>query len=117
MDLNIDNYNVEDILTILELDELTMENISEKIQYYLEKFINQTDLQNFFIKCKEKIESFYSEIEGFETIDTEESPYDIKYQSRTPAEQVDNWYTNEALSQGNAIQEDKITTRKQKINL
>ena len=38
MDLNINNYSIEELISILEIDDLTIENVIAKIQYYIDKF-------------------------------------------------------------------------------
>ena len=38
MDLNVENYSIEELISILELNDLTIENIISKIKYYIQKF-------------------------------------------------------------------------------
>ena len=35
MDLNIENYSIDELITILEIDDLSIENVISKIKFYL----------------------------------------------------------------------------------
>lgn len=62
MDLNIENYDVEELAAILNLRDLkiTKSKIKEKIQYFKKKH-TQPDYINFFTKAEEKILNYFDQ--------------------------------------------------------
>jgi hypothetical protein len=109
MDTNIDNYTVTELLIILDLDTIDHDQIIEKTNNYIEQFAEEDnpDMKNFFTDMQAKL------LQYSEDFDTSEEPVTIK----SAAEQTDNWWQNEALKQDDPIQNEKITDRKQKIDV
>ena len=98
-DLNIENYTVPELLTILDLDENSTENeINDATNKFIDRF-NRTgniDMVNFFQEMQTTLVSH---------VQNEEN------------KQTDEWYKNEALEQDNSIQKDKVTDRRQKVDI
>ncbi len=95
MDMNIDDYTNDEMLQILGLSgDATDDEIEERVDLYIEKFVNTPQKQNFFIQMK-------NELLGEEDL----------------AEQTDMWNNNEVLQQSDAIQSAKITDRVQKVDI
>jgi hypothetical protein len=111
VDTNIDNYTVSEMLTILDLDSIDPEKIESKTDYYINKFTkeNDPDMVNFFQDMKESL------LDYAEQLDSENEP--VTAELAPAKEQSENWYKNEVLHQKDSIQKNKITDRKQKINI
>lgn len=111
VDTNIENYTVSELLTILDLDNPDLDQINEKTDFYIEKFTKEKnpDMVNFFRDMKTELLTYIEELEN------EEDP--ITAELGPAREQSDNWYKNEALKQKDTVQKNKITERKQKINV
>jgi hypothetical protein len=111
VDTNIENYTVSELLTILDLDNPDAEQITEKTNEYIEKFTKEKnpDMVNFFRDMKAELLNYAEELYN------EEDP--ITAELGPAREQSDNWYKNEALNQKDSVQKNKITERKQKINV
>jgi len=116
IDTNIDNYTVSELLTILDLDTPDPDLISEKSDFYIDKFTkeNNADMVNFFQDLKESLLDYASQLENADEEDQEDP---VTAELKPAREQSANWYQNEALSQKDKVQKDKITDRKQKIRV
>ena len=133
IDTNINNYTVSELLTILDIDDPTVENITTATKKYIAKFMKEQkpDMISFFQDMQNELLQYATELE------TSDSPTTaIEY---SPAQkQTSNWWNNEALSQTAQLQNnttqtntqlkeartqqlqtqvDKITDRNQKINV
>jgi hypothetical protein len=89
--LNIDDYNIQELMEILDLEELNPTLIDQKTDTYIQKFNeeNNPDMANFFKEVREKLNDSYKE------------------------QTVENWFKNEyPLKQNQEIQNSKITSRK-----
>ena len=98
-DLNIENYTVPELLTILDLDENATENdINEATNKYIDKFnkTGNTDMVNFFQEMQTTL---------------------VSYVQNEDNKQTDEWYKNEALEQDDNTQKDKVTDRRQKVDV
>lgn len=115
MDLNIENYSIDELISILEIDDLTIENVVSKIKFYLYKFHTNNKMKDFFMNIKEKIIEFLQldEKENFQNI--EEGEEDDNNPSA--AEQQQQWFDREYLLQNDPTQDNKITERVQKIDV
>jgi len=114
MDLNINNYSIEELISILEIEDLTIENVISKIQYYIEKFHTNNNMKDFFMNIKEKIIDFLqlNNKENYENMEEQSQEF-----NDSPAEQQKKWFDREYLLQGNPIQDDRITQREQQIDV
>jgi len=124
MDLNIDNYSIDELCSILELNEITIENVLYKIQFYLQKFQQNINMKQFFINMKEKIINYLSKDtqEGFETLMDRYNKDKLNEETQNEnnddvAEQQQQWYDREYLLQNDMIENNKITDRIQKIDV
>ena len=109
IDTNIDNYTISDLLTILDIDQPSDENVRETTNSFIDRFTkeNKPEMTTFFLDMQSKLLDYVDELE------TSDEP--AEYQ---PAKkQTDNWWKNQALRQDSPVQNDKITERKQKIDV
>jgi len=109
IDTNIDNYTISELLIILDLESPDQEQVMQITNEYIQKFQDEDnpEMESFFIDVQEKLLSYSNELEDSN-----------KLASLLSAEkQTSNWWKNEALKQNNPIQNDKITERKQKIDV
>ena len=103
VDTNIDNYSIGDLLTILELDTPTEENVLESTSYYIKKFQKEGNdkMANFFQDVQDTLLMY---VEGLET--SKDAEYEPK------KKQADLWWENQqVLPQPDQVQRDKITDR------
>lgn len=112
IDYNVDNYTISELLTILDLDDPTSDNIINTTNNYIVQYSssneNRPELVLFFQDIQEKLLGYMHDLET-NGIDNEYSP-DTK--------QTDDWFKYQALPQdNNPIQKDKTTDRKQKIDI
>ena len=102
MDTNINNYTIAELSIILNLDNLSdTDEITQKTNEYITKYTEEgnDDMTNFFQSMQNVL------------LEYSESSNDIE-------EQVTKWSQNQALKQTkNQVQTDKITERKQKIDV
>ena len=108
IDTNVDNYTMSELLTILNLDaNPTAYEVNEKTDFYIEKFTEEgnEELVHFFIDMQNTLLQY---IENVDNNDTENTP---------TAKQTNNWFENEVLKQDDPLQNEKITNRKQKIDV
>jgi hypothetical protein len=114
MDLNINNYSIEELISILEIEDLTIENVISKIQYYIEKFHTNNNMKDFFMNIKEKIIDFLqlNSKENYENMEEQSQEF-----NDSPAIQQKKWFDREYLLQDNPIQDDRITQREQQIDV
>ena len=107
-DTNIDNYTIPELLTILDLEnDPTSEEVIQKTDFYIEKFKaeNNEEMVNFFTDMQNTLLQY---VEDNNDDENEKNP---------TARQTKDWYENEALKQSNPQQREKITERKQKIDV
>jgi hypothetical protein len=109
LDTNINNYTVPEMLSILGLGN---DPTDEDITNTTNTFINQAnksgnpDISNFFQDMQTTLLSYN---DGDENGDENENSGDNG--------QADEWYQNEALEQSDSVQKDKITNRRQKVDI
>ena len=111
LDTNINNYTVPEMLSILGLGN---DPTDEDITNTTNTFINQanksgnTDISNFFQDMQTTLlSSNNGDDNGDENGD--ETPDDNG--------QTEEWYQNEALEQSDSVQKDKVTNRRQKVDI
>ena len=102
-DFNVNNYTINELLGIIELEDPTSDDIINKTNYYIKDFQKKkkTELVNFFQSIQTKLLDYMNQLET----------------SGTDAKQTEEWFKYEALPQNNPIQKDKITERIQKIDV
>ena len=103
IDTNIDNYTLPELLTILELDTPTEENVLESTNNYIKKFKKEGNetMANFFQDVQDTLLNY---VEGLDT--TEDAVYEPSKSQATL------WWNNQqVLPQPDKVQRDKITDR------
>ena len=103
IDTDINNYSIGDLLTILDLDTPTKQNITDSTNYYINKFQkeNKQEMATFFQDVQDELLEYVEELN---------TPQDATYEPTTTQE--DLWWRNEkVLPQPDQVQKDKITDR------
>ncbi len=93
--LNIDDYSIEDLKELLNIEDLTRDNIIEKSDVYINKFKSEGNekMQSFFESVQEILINFFNN------------------------KQTDDWWDDQNLIQKNQTQNNKRTDRKNKIKV
>jgi len=111
MDLNVDNYSQEDLLSLLDItdnQDITYDDIINATTPLINRYTseNNYDLANFFQQVQNQL---------LEDVDYDD-PENIQ---NTDTSQLGNLWQNQALSQKetNPVQADKVTDRKQQIEI
>jgi hypothetical protein len=102
IDTNVDNYSINDLMTILKLND-DLSQLEQKSNAYIQKFQkngNKT-METFFRDIQRKLVAYVSG----------SSNYSKDFN------QTDNWIHNEVLKQNDKTQTSKITERKDKIDV
>lgn len=109
IDTNIDNYTIPEMLTILSLEDIDVEQITEQTNEYIEKFTNEKkpDLVIFFKEMQSVLLNYAEELETS----------DAAVSSNSAKKQTSNWIENQYIKQTNSVQSDKVTDRKQQIDV
>jgi hypothetical protein len=110
IDTNVQNYTLSELMAILSLDEPDPDLIVKRTDEYIEQY-KKTDpqLSSFFLGVQNQLLNFASQFYDNNNDNIAEYPNAEK--------QINDWYQNENLTQNNSVQIDKITERKQKIEL
>ena len=105
---NIENYTITELLTILDLEYLDIDLITEKTNKYIEKFKSERNptMTLFFQEMQEILLNYVEELNAGKTASTNASE-----------KQTSNWIQNQVLKQTNNVQSDKITDRVQQIDV
>jgi hypothetical protein len=103
-DFNVNNYTINELLGIIELEDPTSDDIINKTNYYIKDFQKKKkpELVNFFQSIQTKLLDYMNQLSGTDDKSNKQTEEWIKYQ---------------ALPQNNPIQKDKITERSQKIDV
>jgi len=119
LDTNIDNYSVDDILQMLNLDntpnETTEYQVKDAANNIIVKMKNEgnTTIATFFEKALEKVlQNLFNDTTADD--DYNEDAENEQYDETT---QLGNWWKNEYPSQTNQTQTDKYTDRKQRVQI
>ena len=109
IDTNIENYTISELLTILNLEDFDVEQITEKTNQYIDKFTKEKkpEMISFFQEMQSVLLNY---AEDLETSDTAVS-------SNSANKQTDLWFQNQYIKQKNSVQSDKVTDRKQQIDV
>ena len=107
IDTNVENYSVVELMTILGLDYPDEDAIIDSSQKYIEKF----ELEE-----NEEMVHFFNDVQEA-LLEYAKNPEDGGYAFQPNVEQTDNWIQNQALKQDDPVQTNKITERKQKIDV
>lgn len=129
IDYNVDNYTISELLAILGLvfdfnlssDPVTEENIDNinsrvqtAVNRYKRQFVTQPQLVLFFQNIQTKVTQYTSQLS--DALQNDSLTMDVpEYVPNN--EQTNDWLSNQYLTQDDPVQTDKITDRKQKVNL
>jgi hypothetical protein len=107
MDTNVDNYTIDELMAILNLDDINNEQaIVTTTNLYIGKFTeegNQT-MALFFQNMQDVLLNY-------------SSTQNIKGKNKDTNQQTSQWLKNEYLQQTNKVQSSKVTDRRQKAEL
>jgi len=125
IDTNISNYTLSELLDIVGIDneDIDSEVIIEKTDSLIKQFKTKNpELADFFMDVQTQLLEFAKGLEYNEEIDTTGKIVVEGFGNNEaiyPAgeNQVNDWYTNQALKQSDENQYNKITQRKQKIDV
>lgn len=107
MDYDVDNYTIPELLNMFNINHPTGQNIRGILGGHIQHYRQTGDskMVNFLQNAQDKLTQYIIDM------DNEDSD------SSNNAEQTDEWYKNEALPQEDSTQADKITDRRQKIDV
>jgi hypothetical protein len=107
IDTNVENYTVSELMAILGISYPNEDEINEETQKYIDKYDEEgnDELVDFFENMRDAL------------IRYARSPNDGGYDFESANKQTDNWFGNQALKQKDSNQSDKVTERKQKIDV
>ena len=90
---NIEDYSIPELMNLIEIDDLTIKNITEKTNTYIQKFKGEGDsvMASFFEAVKSKLLDSLNE------------------------QTVDEWYTKQYLESNEPVQNIKLTSRNNKV--
>jgi hypothetical protein len=119
IDTDVNNYTIDELLSILNLDELNTDDIVKKTDELIARFNNEnnTKLSRFFQDVQTKLLQYETVNEKQTNITGDNNEIINPYQPNS--KQTNEWYKYEALPQSsnNQVQKDKITDRFQKIQV
>jgi hypothetical protein len=134
IDTNISNYTLSELLTIVDIgnDELDKETVISKTNKYINKFKTKNpEFANFFREVKEQLLQYVEDLENDNISDDDNNEFDTENKILVEGfgtmsneaiygageKQITDWYKNQNLTQNDKTQTDKITQRKQKIQV
>jgi hypothetical protein len=122
---NVSDYTLSELMAIVEIKDLTPSHIIENTKFYINKYKSKNpQLSVFFQDVQSQLLQYARGIEHKDDEDNEGKIIVEGFGSMTnnaiyPAgdKQVSDWYKNEVLTQSDQNQANKITDRKQKIQI
>lgn len=126
LDTNTTNYSLAELMAIAGIEEMDPEEIVVKTNRYIQQFKEKNpELSVFFHKIQSQLLQFATNLlptsnekdyyagveEGFTNLDAPDAEYP------EGEKQTQDWFENQYLQQKDENQNNKITQRKQKINL
>jgi len=131
IDTNINNYTLSELIAIAEIENFNKEEIIENTNKYIYKFQKKNpELSIFFQKIQNQLLDYN---DGLEFHNQEDNNYDDNSDEKITIEgfggmsneaiysagekQITDWFENENLTQKDKNQVNKITQRKQKIEI
>ena len=128
IDTNISNYTFSELLTIVDIqnDELNKDTVNSKTNKYIKKFKTKNpQLANFFREVKMQLLQYVDQLENEDSDHDDDDDFVTEGFGNMSNEaiygagdkQITDWYQNEALTQNDQNQTEKITQRKQKIGI
>jgi len=126
---DIADYTLSELMAIVEIEELTPEHIIENTNYYIRKYKNKNpELAVFFKQIQSELLLYAQGLEPDSDDDNNDDNEDkiivegfgsMTNDAIYPSgeKMVSDWYQNQNLTQSDKNQTEKITDRKQKIQL
>lgn len=125
IDTDVSNYTLSELMAIIELEDFNIDDIIENTNYLIKKYKNKNPAMSVFFKqVQSQLLQFAQGLEPDSEEDEENKiivegfgnmTNDAIYPSGE--QMVNEWYKNQNLTQSNTNQTNKITDRKQKIQL
>jgi hypothetical protein len=124
--MNISDYTLSELMAIIEIEDLTPSHIVENTNFYIKKYkVKDPKLSVFFQDVQSQLLQYAQGIDDNEPDNNDEGKIVVEsfgnmannaiYPSGD--KQISDWYQNENLTQSDKNQANKITDRKQKIQL
>jgi len=128
LDTNVSNYTLTELLSIVEInndEDINRDTILSKTNKLIEKFkYKNPDFAVFFKEIQSQLLQYVSGLEQHYNEDTTGKIGVEGFESMTDdainpegEEMINDWYTNQNLTQSDENQVDKITQRQQKIDV
>ena len=123
VDLDVTNYTSDELFTILELNEeyATKIDITNKTNTYIQEFKKEenTKMATFFQDIQFALNDYIDSIENTHTEDEVKNGAndETDYEYNSAEKQTSNWFQNQSLKQNDTNQSNKVTERKQKIDV
>ncbi len=120
VDTNVDNYTIDELVAILNLDDVTPENIKKVTENYINRFKKEKNgvMVTFFTDIQKRLLNYYFDLsKGEGKFIGNEYDNEPVHENKRVAGQTKEWYENEYLKQSDKGQTSKITDRKQKVDL
>jgi len=123
---NVSDYTLSELMAIVEIEELTPDNIIENTNYYIRKYKTKNpELAVFFKEIQSQLLQFAQGLENESDDENNDDKIAVEgYANMTndaifPSgeKMITDWYENQNLTQSDRNQTDKITQRKQKVQL
>lgn len=112
VDLDVDNYTLSELLAILGVTDLDVKLIRKESDKLIHRFQieNNADMVAFFQNIEDKLLDY---VDNLESSSSGLNPVELK----SAKKQTDDWINNQYLRQKNQNQNEKITERKDKIDI
>lgn len=125
INMDVSAYTLSELMAIVEIDDFTPSQIVENTNFYIKKYkVKNPQLSVFFQEVQSQLLQYAEGLEHETDDDTEgkivvEGFGNMNNNAPYPAgdKQISNWFQNEALTQDDENQVNKITDRKQKIQI
>jgi hypothetical protein len=120
IDTDVSNYSISELMAIVELQGLEQDKIIEQTNKYIEKFkTSNPTLSVFFLKIQSQLLQYALNLDDEFTKDFDQMNDNNEQEAKYPLgqKQQNNWFKNQALTQDNENQKDKLTERKQKVEV
>jgi hypothetical protein len=122
---NVSDYTLSELMAIVEIEELTPENVVENTNYWIKKYKTKNpEMAIFFQQIQSELLQYAQTLEPESDEDDEgkiivEGFGNMSNDAIYPSgeKMVSDWFENEFLTQSDKNQTNKITERKQKIKL
>jgi hypothetical protein len=135
IDTNISNYTLSELLMIVDIgnDKIDKDTVITKTNKYINKFKTKNpEFANFFREVKAQLLQYVEDLENENNSDDDDDDeFDTENKILVEGfgtmsneaiygageKQISDWYKNQNLTQNDKTQTDKITQRKQKIQI